>query len=61
MARNMFVEVEHPTVGKVKISRTPLNLSETPSKVEWLGCPLGYHNEEVYGRLLGTPRRRQLN
>jgi len=53
LARNMFVEVEHPTVGKVKISRTPLNLSETPSRVEWPGCPLGYHNGEIYGKLLG--------
>jgi len=52
-ARNLFVDVEHPTVGKVKIPRAPLNLSETPSRVEWPGCPLGYHNEEVYGKLLG--------
>jgi len=52
-ARNLFVDAEHPTVGKVKIPRAPLNLSETPSRVEWPGCPLGYHNEEVYGKLLG--------
>ena len=52
-ARNLFVDVEHPTVGKVKIPKAPLNLSETPSRVEWPGSPLGYHNEEVYGKLLG--------
>ena len=51
------MDVEHPTVGKVKISRVPLNLSETPSIVEWPRCPLGYHNEEVCGKLLGYSKK----
>jgi len=53
LARNIFVDIEHPSIGKVKIQRTPLNLSETPSKVKWLNCSLGYHNKEVYGNILG--------
>jgi crotonobetainyl-CoA:carnitine CoA-transferase CaiB-like acyl-CoA transferase len=39
--------------GKVTIVGSILKMSETPGSVEWLGMPLGYHNEEVYGKLLG--------
>jgi formyl-CoA transferase len=53
LARNIFVDAEHPNIGKVKIQRVPLNLSETPSKVKWLNCSLGYHNKEVYRKILG--------
>ena len=28
-------------------------LSETPGGTEWAGPPLGAHNDEVYGTLLG--------
>jgi formyl-CoA transferase len=52
LARELFVDVEHPRIGKVKIPRTPLNLSETPSKVKWINSSLGYHNKEVYGGIL---------
>jgi len=52
LARGLFVDVEHPRIGKVKIPRTPLNLSETPSKVQWLHSALGCSNKEVYGRIL---------
>jgi len=51
-ARKLFVDAEHPRIGKVKIPRTPLNLSETPSKVQWLDSALGCNNKEVYGRIL---------
>lgn len=55
-ARKLYVEVEHPTLGRIKVERSPLNLSETPGTVEWPGMPVGYHNEEVYGELLGCGR-----
>lgn len=51
-ARKLFVDAEHPRIGKVKIPRTPLNLSETPSKVQWLNSTLGCNNKEIYGSIL---------
>jgi CoA:oxalate CoA-transferase len=51
-ARKLFIDAEHPRIGKVKIPRTPLNLSETPSKVQWLNSTLGCNNKEVYGGIL---------
>jgi crotonobetainyl-CoA:carnitine CoA-transferase CaiB-like acyl-CoA transferase len=55
-ARDMFVEREHPIYGPVKITGTPLKLSETPGRVERLAPLPGEHNEEIFVRLLGyTP------
>jgi len=53
LAREMLVEAEHPTLGKIKVVGSPLKLSETPGKVTRPGCPPGCDNREVYGALLG--------
>lgn len=52
-AREMFVELEHPIYGPVKITGTPLKLSETPGRVERLAPLPGEHNEEIFVGLLG--------
>jgi crotonobetainyl-CoA:carnitine CoA-transferase CaiB-like acyl-CoA transferase len=52
-AREMFVEVDHPTYGRLKTTGTPLKLSETPGRVRWLAPMPGEHNEEVFVGLLG--------
>ena len=52
LARKLFVDAEHPRIGRVKIPRTPLNLSETPSEVRCLDSTLGCSNKEVYGGIL---------
>src|SRR5712692_669640 len=44
-AREMFVELEHPTYGPVKITVTPLKLSETPARVERLAPLPGEHSD----------------
>jgi CoA:oxalate CoA-transferase len=54
-AREMFVELEHPVYGPVKITGTPLKLSETPGRVEHLAPLPGEHNEAIFGDLLGYP------
>ena len=52
-AREMFVELAHPIYGPVKITGTPLKLSETPGRVERLAPMPGEHNEEVFVGMLG--------
>jgi CoA:oxalate CoA-transferase len=52
-AREMFVELEHPIYGPVKITGTPLKLSETPGRVERLAPMPGEHNEDVFVGMLG--------
>jgi CoA:oxalate CoA-transferase len=55
-ARDMFVEIDHPTFGPLTTTGTPLKLSETPGRVRWLAPWPGEHNEEVFVGLLGHSR-----
>ena len=55
-AREMFVELDHPTYGPLKTTGTPLKLSETPGRIRWLAPRPGEHNEEVFVGLLGYSR-----
>jgi len=52
-AREMFVDYEHPTYGTLKVTGTPLKLSETPGRIETLAPEPGQHNEEIFVGLLG--------
>jgi formyl-CoA transferase len=52
-AREMFVEHDHPVYGPIRITGTPLKLSETPGRIESLAPFPGEHNEEIFGGLLG--------
>jgi crotonobetainyl-CoA:carnitine CoA-transferase CaiB-like acyl-CoA transferase len=52
-AREMFVEREHPVYGRLKLTGTPLKLSETPGRVRTLAPMPGEHNEEIFCGLLG--------
>jgi formyl-CoA transferase len=52
-ARQMFVEYDHPTYGPLKVTGTPLKLSETPGRIESLAPLPGEHNEEIFVGLLG--------
>jgi formyl-CoA transferase len=52
-AREMFVEYDHPTYGPLKVTGTPLKLSETPGRIESLAPLPGEHNEEIFVGLLG--------
>jgi formyl-CoA transferase len=52
-ARDMFVEVDDPTYGRIKVTGTPLKLSETPGRIERLAPGIGEHNEDIFVGLLG--------
>lgn len=43
----MIVEVEHPTVGTVKMLNAPIRLSATPASIRRSAPLLGEHNAEV--------------
>ncbi len=45
--REMVIEVEHPTEGKIKQVGIPIKLSDTPGKVRSLSPILGEHTEEI--------------
>jgi crotonobetainyl-CoA:carnitine CoA-transferase CaiB-like acyl-CoA transferase len=52
-ARDMIVEVDHPTLGKLPIYGVGPKFSLTPGKIRSAAPLLGQHNEEIYQDLLG--------
>lgn len=60
-ARGMVIDVEHPTLGKVKQVGIAPKFSDTPGKVRSTAPTLGQHTEEVLRSLgLDDARIRQL-
>lgn len=55
-ARQALVKVAHPDYANLVMQSVFPRLSATPGQVDWPGPPLGAHNEEVYGGLLGMGR-----
>ncbi|MFA7468057.1 MAG: CaiB/BaiF CoA-transferase family protein [Desulfotomaculaceae bacterium] len=49
--REMVVEVDHPTAGKIKLLGVPMTFSETPASVRKAPPLLGENNQEVLGDL----------
>ncbi len=52
-AREMIETVEVPGIGRLRIPGIVPKFSDTPPATEWVGPPLGAHNEEVYKGILG--------
>ena len=52
-ARGLIEHVTVDTGEDVAIPAIAPHLSETPGRTTWPGPPLGAHNDEVYGDLLG--------
>ena len=50
-AREMLVEIEHTTLGKVAVPGIVPKFSRTPGSLRHAGPSLGEHNGEVYGEL----------
>jgi formyl-CoA transferase len=51
--RDMLLEVDHPTAGKVRMAGIPVKFSETPASVRKPPPLLGEHNEAVLKDWLG--------
>ena len=43
----LFVELDHPTEGKIRQARPPARFSESPAGIHRLPPRLGQHTEEV--------------
>ncbi len=52
-AREMFVKMEHPTLGEITVNGSPLKLEDTMPEIRTPAPALGQHNREVYGNILG--------
>jgi crotonobetainyl-CoA:carnitine CoA-transferase CaiB-like acyl-CoA transferase len=51
VARDMIVEQQHPTAGKLRVVGVPVKLSATPGQVRTPAPALGEHTAEVLGKL----------
>jgi len=51
--REMLVELDHPTAGRVPMHGLNVHFSETRQQIRRPPPTLGQHNEEVYGEWLG--------
>ncbi len=51
--RDMLMEVEHPTAGKVRMAGIPVKFSVTPASVRMPPPLLGEHNSEILENWLG--------
>ncbi len=51
--RQMFVEVEHPTAGTIKLNNSPIKLSETAAEIRTASPTLGQHNYQIFHGRLG--------
>jgi len=45
--RKMFVEIDHPTAGKMKLNASPIKMSETKAEIRFAPPTLGQHNAEI--------------
>jgi formyl-CoA transferase len=50
-AREMMVEMDHPTAGRIKNIGVPVKLSETPGSVRSPSPLLGQHTDEVLSEM----------
>jgi crotonobetainyl-CoA:carnitine CoA-transferase CaiB-like acyl-CoA transferase len=57
-AREMILEVDHPTIGKIKVPGFPIKYSETPFELHSSSPLLGQHNEEILSTLLSYSKDR---
>jgi crotonobetainyl-CoA:carnitine CoA-transferase CaiB-like acyl-CoA transferase len=52
-SREMFVEIEHPTIGKITVNGNPIKLLDTMPQISKPAPRLGEHNQLIFGEMLG--------
>jgi len=53
LANEYITEVDHPTLGKVKMTGIPIKFSGTPAQIKSFAPNFGQHTEEVLMNILG--------
>jgi crotonobetainyl-CoA:carnitine CoA-transferase CaiB-like acyl-CoA transferase len=53
VAREMLVEIDHPTMGPVVVTGLPIKLSGTPGAVRKAPPRVGEDNDRIFGTVLG--------
>lgn len=53
LANEYITDVDHPTLGKIKIIGIPIKFSETPAQIQNCAPNFGQHTEEVLMNILG--------
>jgi crotonobetainyl-CoA:carnitine CoA-transferase CaiB-like acyl-CoA transferase len=56
--RNMIAEVEHPTIGTLKLCGIPIKYSDTPGTIRRPPPLVGEHTEEILKDVLGYDSKR---
>jgi crotonobetainyl-CoA:carnitine CoA-transferase CaiB-like acyl-CoA transferase len=51
--REMFIDVDHPVIGKVKLNGNPVKLMDMMPSIRKPSPTLGQHNRDVYIGKLG--------
>jgi crotonobetainyl-CoA:carnitine CoA-transferase CaiB-like acyl-CoA transferase len=51
--RDMFVELEHPNAGKIKLINFPIKFSETQPELKTPAPVLGQHNKQILTEIFG--------
>lgn len=46
-AREMFIEIDHPVIGKMKVNGSPIKLMDMMPRINCPAPTLGQHNEEI--------------
>ena len=53
-AREMFIEIDHPVIGKMKVNGSPIKLMDMMPRINCPAPTLGQHNEEILAELAYT-------
>jgi crotonobetainyl-CoA:carnitine CoA-transferase CaiB-like acyl-CoA transferase len=50
-ARNMLIEMPHPTAGKIKLVGSPIKLSRTPVEMKRYPPLYNEHTDEIFSKI----------
>lgn len=52
-AREMFIDVDHPVIGQMKVNGNPVKLMDMKPRVNYPAPTLGQDNDLIFGKMLG--------